>query len=1086
MIGCTTRSIWIVIIFTSIILINNSYCINNTLSSSSLDDDSIVYDCYTLTKDIFAGKDELMGHFIIRYNGNFIVEAFSDENWYFRTIHLSIGKDKPITGPGNNPIPGLFPYPYVNINTIHFEESIYIDDILCGDVVNIAFHAEAIKIDSYGNIIQQETAWAYGNSTFGGSRWGWYSIYNTCCDESYYYYYPNNEYFGYIGDLVWWDDNRDGIFNNNENGISGVIVYLYICSNEDNNEDSYYLEDITDINGNYYFNNLPYGCYKVLIPDWINNNELNADENIFSIITTLSIYTINIDENNFNFIDADFGFDINDCYNNCFNYDDPCIISSSCNNGECIYQYLICDDGINCTDDSCFNGECLFNPMNSLCNDDITCTNDICDINYGGCIHITMNSLCDDNTYCTDDICNPIDGCIHNSLNSLCNDNIECTDDICNPIDGCINTPLNSLCNDNNECTIDSCSIDNNGCLNSFIECNDNIKCTIDTCDPNIGCIHTPNDLLCNNSNYTIDDCNIGYCDLFNGCIFESIDCNDGIDCTIDSCNENGECIHTPINSKCNDDIECTLDSCDSNLGCNNIPLNSLCNDNIDCTDDICNIINGCINNPNNLLCNDNIDCTNDICNEFSGCSNTPENIECNDNIECTIDICDNNNGCLNNPLNSLCNDNNECTNDLCSIDNNGCQNIDIICNDNIDCTLDSCDINNGCIFSSDNSLCNDNNYCTIDICDYELKGCLYETISCDDGISCTIDSCINDIGCIHTPIDNECNDNNSCTIDICNVYEGCIFNQDLNCYNNSSSPSPPPLLDDDDDIDCDILPFNNASDFNLFSLSSIEGYNSDVEGRIASNGNILLNNYSIGLKNTVNGLYSIISSSKIEFYYGSVWYGNVIGDINIFSNSSIIVNGNHYKAKECCEDDYCLACTSKSITPLPINFEEIEADLLELSLYWSSISNTNNIIIEYSYQSIILTCSIDKEFNHFKNIIINENITSIEINCYEKNTIIIEYSSNTTSIKNLGISLNGGILSNNIIHHFTSESLSITGINLQGSLFAPFSNLYFYNGLITGQVFVGNFIGLSEDGYYKTSGQINHSPFEGCVPSLP
>jgi len=57
----------------------------------------------------------------------------------------------------------------------------------------------------------------------------------------------------------------------------------------------------------------------------------------------------------------------------------------------------------------------------------------------------------------------------------------------------------------------------------------------------------------------------------------------------------------------------------------------------------------------------------------------------------------------------------------------------------------------------------------------------------------------------------------------------------------------------------CTNEPFGEAGLYNLYSLSTIYGCNSDVEGRVAANGPIVLENYSVGLLNQVNEWYSLV-----------------------------------------------------------------------------------------------------------------------------------------------------------------------------------------------------------------------------------
>ena len=1011
------------------VIILLSFCLIVTFANE------LCYECSQVNRDILAGQDDLMGHFSYTYDGEFVISAFADEEWMFKTIHLYIGTDTPNTTRAGNPIPGHFPYVYENINTQTFKES-YDIDIPCGSTVNIAFHAEAIEMDESGNPIDAQTAWAFGNHTYSGSRWGWYSSYYTCCNTV--PCEPIQE--GSIGDLVWWDDNRNQIIDEQETGISGVEVILRLCNASG---DENYLTTTTDLNGNYLFTNLPAGCYEVLIPNW-DGNQIIADGENFTVLTTLSsIIYVNLQENE-NYYDADFGFDTNECP---CESSDPCVISSRCDAGTCYYDRIECNDGVLCTEDSCFNGSCLFTPNNMLCEDNIPCTLDECDINIGGCTHTTMDEFCDDSVSCTIDSCDPNEGCLHEASNSNCDDKIECTIDICDLRDDCLHYSNDLLCNDNNLCTIDNCS-NENGCEYTLISCDDGISCTTDECDPIQGCIHTPNDSLCNDNHL---ECSYGYCDITEGCIFTSLECDDEISCTVDSCSSDQTCIHTPINSYCNDDISCTFDSCNPINGCEHTLNHHLCDDGISCTTDECDPIQGCIHTPNDSLCDDNLSCTLDECSIFSGCLYTPMDSLCNDNITCTNDICSTVIGCIYNQDDQLCDDNNECTMDVCN-NEIGCENTFIQCNDYIDCTIDSCDTLKGCIYDTNNQLCNDNDICTIDICSSEL-GCTHNDISCDDEISCTIDSCDPINGCEHTPMNSYCNDYDDCTTDICSLTQGCLYT------NTCTSPPPPPPPPSSE---CENLPFSDASLYNLFSLSSIYGCYSDVEGRIASNGPIDLTFYSIGLKNQINGLYSLVSSSSINFNTGSVWFGKISSPKNNFENVALMIHGNTLNANECCNDSNCNECSSSSS---PIDFESTEIHLLNLSTYWRSLSQTNNVTINYSYQSLTLTCSDDDYFNHFTNIHLN-GVTSFEIICSSAQTVLIDYTSDCNSFSNLGFSISGGISSNQIIHHFISSELTVSGVHLMGNVFAPWSDLFFPQGLITGQVIVGGYVGSNENLY--------------------
>jgi hypothetical protein len=57
--------------------------------------------------------------------------------------------------------------------------------------------------------------------------------------------------------LVWFDSNADGIVDPGENGIPGVPVFLFSCSG------AFVQSTLTDLNGEYFFDNLSDGSYKV-------------------------------------------------------------------------------------------------------------------------------------------------------------------------------------------------------------------------------------------------------------------------------------------------------------------------------------------------------------------------------------------------------------------------------------------------------------------------------------------------------------------------------------------------------------------------------------------------------------------------------------------------------------------------------------------------------------------------------------------------------------------------------------------------------------------------------------------------------
>jgi hypothetical protein len=71
-------------------------------------------------------------------------------------------------------------------------------------------------------------------------------------------------------------------------------------------------------------------------------------------------------------------------------------------------------------------------------------------------------------------------------------------------------------------------------------------------------------------------------------CVDDS-ECDDGVDCTLDSCNGRlRRCVHAPDDSRCDDGVYCDgTETCSASLGCQQGPVVS-CSDEFTCTIDIC------------------------------------------------------------------------------------------------------------------------------------------------------------------------------------------------------------------------------------------------------------------------------------------------------------------------------------------------------------------------------------------------------------------------------------------------------------------------------------------------------------------
>lgn len=141
-------------------------------------------------------------------------------------------------------------------------------------------------------------------------------------------------------------------------------------------------------------------------------------------------------------------------------------------------------------------------------------------------------------------------------------------------------------CVDNDPCTTDAC---NNGtCSHDLLNCVDNDLCTIDYCAAGV-CHHDA--VPCDPT----EVCYGGSC--FDPCT-TSADCNDGVSCTVDVCDNNvfplpGVCRYTASDALCSTGLFCQGRRCDPDVGCvfdhecisangNPCPVAAACNETTD------------------------------------------------------------------------------------------------------------------------------------------------------------------------------------------------------------------------------------------------------------------------------------------------------------------------------------------------------------------------------------------------------------------------------------------------------------------------------------------------------------------------
>jgi hypothetical protein len=175
---------------------------------------------------------------------------------------------------------------------------------------------------------------------------------------------------------------------------------------------------------------------------------------------------------------------------------------------------------------------------------------------------------CDDGLFCTG-VESCVEGLCQPGTPPACDDQVDCTEDSCDPgSDSCMSSENHFLCSDGNNCNgTETCDMFE-GCLpGEPLDCDDGIDCTVDNCGNITGCTHIPDFVLCDNGN-VCDGAET--CHLTQGClpgtpVVDGTPCPDG-----DVCNGNETCqssscaAGTPLPDADGDEVCDLIDLCPS------------------------------------------------------------------------------------------------------------------------------------------------------------------------------------------------------------------------------------------------------------------------------------------------------------------------------------------------------------------------------------------------------------------------------------------------------------------------------------------------------------------------------------------
>jgi choice-of-anchor A domain-containing protein len=272
-----------------------------------------------------------------------------------------------------------------------------------------------------------------------------------------------------------------------------------------------------------------------------------------------------------------------------------------------------------------------------------------------------------------------------------------------------------------------------------------------------------------------------------------------------------------------------------------------------------------------------------------------------------------------------------------------------------------------------------------------------------------------------------------------------------------------------------------------------------DSQGAVAVGGNATFTQYSIAdnlpsksnqpnlvVGGTLNAIGATVNgnvyASTLNYADPSI-SGNAVGN-NVDLSSYGTVGGNvDYQSSFIPTTTTISGSVVKTPYTSPINFSTTDTNLYNDSTVWSKLAPT--AVTGYSYGGTTLTAtgpaSTYAVFDITGTQLNGEN--NLIINAPAGQTVLVDISG-TSDTWGGGLSLSGGITDNDIIYNFyQATSLTISGIDVQGSILAPDAVVNFASGQAHGNLIAGTLFGDGE-AHNSDNSTLNGDLFAGVLPN--
>lgn len=262
----------------------------------------------------------------------------------------------------------------------------------------------------------------------------------------------------------------------------------------------------------------------------------------------------------------------------------------------------------------------------------------------------------------------------------------------------------------------------------------------------------------------------------------------------------------------------------------------------------------------------------------------------------------------------------------------------------------------------------------------------------------------------------------------------------------------------DIDEVNTSYFDLGPATGFNVFVWKDVDQPSSDTEGKMAVGRNATLGWYSVGDKLDLQTPPEdvLIVGNNLTYTSGAIYNGNVVygNSTNLPVDAVSFVDG-----------------TLRQDTPIDFNAAKSYLQSLSNQLAGYTTNGTN----EEPYASGLILTGNDPFLNVFSvSGTLLSGKTDVQIQVPNGSVVLVNINGNNVSMSG-GLEVTGTDVGNVLYNFYEATNISIQGIDVRGSILAPWAEVNFSSGVQNGQMIAMSVVG---------SGQFNNHLFVGNIPT--